>query len=97
MRRELEGGGSGGGTSTSNPLGPGTGALKIRNLSQSNRALQDEAAAKAAQAEKAMAELANFKRAAATAAQQSAAEKGAMLAATAKAPKRDGFAPVASK
>jgi len=39
---------------TSNPLGPTSGALKIRNLSQSNRALQDEVAAKAAQAEKAV-------------------------------------------
>ena len=50
LRQELDASDVG----TSNPLGHTSGALKIRNLSQSNRALQDEAAAKAAQAEKAV-------------------------------------------
>ena len=43
-----------------------------------------------------MAELAAFKKAAAQSAQQSAAEKGAVLQATAKAPKREGFPPAAT-
>ena len=44
-----------------------------------------------------MAELTAFKAAAAQAAQQSAAEKGVVLQATAKAPKREGFAPSAAR
>jgi len=68
------------------------GALVIRNLGASNKKLADEAAAKAAEAERASAQLEKFKAQVAAQVQSSVADKGVTLAATAKAPRRD-FSP----
>ena len=81
MRRELEAV-----AKVNNPLGGS--ALVIRNLG----AKAAEAERKAAEADRAQAELARFKQQVASSVQAAAAEKGAVLASTAQAPKREGKA-----
>jgi len=86
---------------TNNPIGGAAGgALSVRQLADANKRLTDEAARKAEEAERALAQIALFKAQVAGKVQAEVAEAGVSLAATAKAPpKRDvaAFGPSAAR